>query len=98
MWSLEAMEPIDAGILSLLPPFIALILAFITKEVITSILSGVLVGTIIYTIKCKLPWYEAISIVISLLVEKMSGSDYIYHFTRWFNHYYERFWRIPCLW
>ena len=72
MWSLEAMEPIDAGILSLLPPFIALVLAFITKEVITSILSGVLVGTIIYTIKCKLPWYEAISIVISLLVEKMS--------------------------
>ena len=66
------MEPVDGGILSLLPPFVALILAFITKEVITSILSGVFVGTIIYTIKKHLAWYNAISIVISLLVEKMS--------------------------
>ena len=72
MWSLAAMEPVDGGILSLLPPLVALILAFITKEVITSILSGIFVGTIIYTIKKHLAWYNAISIVISLLVEKMS--------------------------
>lgn len=43
------MEPVDAGFLSVLPPLVALVLAFITKEVITSILSGVFVGTIIYT-------------------------------------------------
>ena len=48
------------------------VLAFITKEVITSILSGVFVGTIIYTVMKRLPIYNAISIVISLLVEKMS--------------------------
>lgn len=66
------MEPMDAGFLSVLPPLVALVLAFITKEVITSILSGVFVGTIIYTVMKRLPIYNAISIVISLLVEKMS--------------------------
>ena len=66
------MEPVDAGFLSVLPPLVALVLAFITKEVITSILSGVFVGTIIYTVMKRLPIYNAISIVISLLVEKMS--------------------------
>ena len=66
------MEPVDAGFLSALPPLVALVLAFITKEVITSILSGVFVGTIIYTVMKRLPIYNAISIVISLLVEKMS--------------------------
>ena len=53
------MEPVDGGILSLLPPLVALILDFITKEVITSILSGVFVGTIIYTIKKHFGWYNA---------------------------------------
>lgn len=72
LWTLASLEPVNAGFLSLLPPLVALVLAFITKEVITSILSGVFVGTIIYTIKKHMPWYNAISIVISLLVEKMS--------------------------
>ena len=72
MWSLAAMEPVHAGFLSLLPPIIALVLAFITKEVISSLLAGVLAGTIIYTAMKHLQWYNAISIVISLLVEKMS--------------------------
>ncbi|KAK8824115.1 sodium/proton antiporter [Blastocystis sp. ATCC 50177/Nand II] len=72
MWTLASMEPVDAGFLSVLPPLVALVLAFITKEVITSILSGVFVGTIIYTVMKRLPIYNAISIVISLLVEKMS--------------------------
>ena len=72
MWSLAAMEPVQAGFLSLLPPIIALVLAFITKEVISSLLAGVLAGTIIYTAMKRLQWYNAISIVISLLVEKMS--------------------------
>lgn len=72
MQSLASMEPVDAGFLSILPPLVALIMAFITKEVITSILSGVFVGTIIYTVMKRLPWYNVISIVVSLLVEKMS--------------------------
>lgn len=72
LWTLASLEPVNAGFLSVLPPLVALVLAFITKEVITSILSGVFVGTIIYTVMKHLPIYNAISIVISLLVEKMS--------------------------
>ena len=62
----------DAGFLSLVPPLTALVLAFVTKEVISSLLLGVFSGTIIYTILKRLPWFNAVSIVITLLVEKMS--------------------------
>lgn len=34
------MEPIDVGIYSLLPPLIAITLALITKEVISSLMLG----------------------------------------------------------
>ena len=72
MTILAGMEPVDAGFLSLVPPLTALVLAFVTKEVISSLLLGVFSGTIIYTILKHLPWFNAVSIVITLLVEKMS--------------------------
>lgn len=37
------------GILSIVPPLIAIILALLTKEVLTSLISGIVVGGIIYT-------------------------------------------------
>ena len=43
-------DPYYAGWLSLLPPIIAISLALITKEVISSLLVGILSGTLIYTI------------------------------------------------
>ena len=42
------MDPFDAGWLSLLPPIIAITLALITKEVISSLFLGILSGTVIY--------------------------------------------------
>ena len=72
MTRLAGMAPVDAGFLSLVPPLTALVLAFVTKEVISSLLLGVFSGTIIYTILKRLPWFNAVSIVITLLVEKMS--------------------------
>ena len=42
------MEMIDAGWLSIVPPIIAITLALITKEVISSLIIGVLSGTFIY--------------------------------------------------
>ena len=42
------MEPIDVGIYSLLPPLIAITLALITKEVISSLMLGILSGGVIY--------------------------------------------------
>lgn len=44
------MDSIDAGILSLLPPLIAIGLALYTKEVISSLIVGILSGTLIYSI------------------------------------------------
>lgn len=44
------MEPYYAGALSILPPVIAVGLALITKEVFSSLLIGILSGTLIYTV------------------------------------------------
>ena len=44
------MEPYYAGWLSLLPPVIAITLALLTKEVISSLLIGILTGTFIYSV------------------------------------------------
>lgn len=42
------MEAIQAGWLSVLPPVIAIVLAFLTKEVISSLTLGILSGAVIY--------------------------------------------------
>ena len=42
------MEAIDIGVLSILPPIIAIALALMTKEVISSLIVGILSGTLIY--------------------------------------------------
>ena len=44
------MEPFNAGWLSLIPPIVAIALALITKEVLSSLLLGILTGTLIYTV------------------------------------------------
>lgn len=43
------MEAIDVGYLSIIPPIIAIGLALLTKEVISSLLIGILSGTLIYS-------------------------------------------------
>ena len=44
------MEPFNAGWLSIAPPIVAIALALITKEVLSSLVLGILTGTLIYTI------------------------------------------------
>ena len=44
------MEPFNAGWLSIIPPIVAIVLALITKEVLSSLVLGILTGTLIYTI------------------------------------------------
>ena len=44
------MDPFNAGALSLLPPIIAITLALWTKEVFSSLMIGILSGSLIYTI------------------------------------------------
>ncbi len=44
------MEPYYAGALSVVPPIIAVVLALLTKEVFSSLILGILTGTLIYTV------------------------------------------------
>ena len=44
------MDPVFVGWLSLLPPVLAIALALITKEVISSLMVGIVSGTLIYTL------------------------------------------------
>lgn len=44
------MEPYYAGVLSIVPPIIAVALALLTKEVFSSLIIGILTGTFIYSI------------------------------------------------
>ena len=44
------MDPFNAGWLSILPPVIAIVLALCTKEVISSLLIGIMSGTLIYAV------------------------------------------------
>lgn len=44
------MEPFNAGWLSIVPPIVAIVLALVTKEVLSSLVLGILTGTLIYTI------------------------------------------------
>ncbi len=44
------MEPFQADWLSIVPPIVAIALALITKEVLSSLILGILTGTLIYTV------------------------------------------------
>lgn len=54
------MQPIDPSILSILPPIIAIVLALITKEVISSLLLGILIGAFTWSIQSHLGFMSAI--------------------------------------
>lgn len=65
------MEAIDVGWLSLIPPLLAIGLALITKEVISSLLIGIFSGTIIYSIHTGGGIVEAASVTFNLMSEKI---------------------------
>ena len=48
------MTSVYAGALSILPPVLAIVLALLTKEVFSSLLIGILSGTIIYAVMAEL--------------------------------------------
>lgn len=71
----------DVGILSLVPPLIAIILALRTKEVISSLLVGILSGTFIYSINTTSGFMniftKTIEITISLMTTKLADNGSI---------------------
>ena len=67
----KTMDAINVGWLSILPPIIAIVLALITKEVISSLIIGILSGTLIYSFATGGGIVKAIEVIFSLMAEKL---------------------------
>ena len=66
------MDAIQVGFLSLLPPIIAISLALITKEVISSLMIGILSGTVIYAVNTGLnPVVGAVDVTFKLMTSRI---------------------------
>ncbi len=68
------MEMINVGWLSILPPLIAIILALITKEVISSLIIGILSGTLIYAFSAGIGIAGGIEVTFSLMSSEIGGN------------------------
>ena len=71
------MEAIDVGWLSIVPPLIAITLALVTKEVISSLLVGIFSGTLIYAFNTGGGFVEAIDVTVELMASKLSANTSI---------------------
>ncbi len=68
------MEAINAGWLSIIPPIIAIILALKTKEVISSLIVGILSGTLIYAFSIGGGIVKAFDVTFALMAEKIGDN------------------------
>ena len=66
--------PVEAGILSILPPIIAIALALITKEVIFSLIIGILSGTAIYSFSTGMGALGIITTALELMVSRVGAN------------------------
>ena len=65
---------IDAGWLSILPPIVAIVLALITKEVISSLFIGIAFGVITYSFSSGGGIIKAMVTMFQLMVSKLGGN------------------------
>lgn len=68
------MDAINAGWLSIIPPIIAIALALLTKEVISSLIIGILSGTLIYAFSTGGGVVKAIDVTFSLMSDKLGDN------------------------
>lgn len=68
---MEALQAANAGWLSILPPLIAIVLALITKEVISSLLIGIFAGALIYS---KFDPLKMITTTFGIMGERMGSN------------------------
>lgn len=61
----------DVGIWSIIPPIVAILLAIITKEVIFSLICGILSGTVIYVLCHQLNFIECFSTAVDIMIAKL---------------------------
>ena len=94
------MDAVYVGWLSILPPMIAIILALITKEVLFSLIAGVLSGTIIYSIASGMnPIVGPVSTVFDVMIQKADMNIIIFcFFVGRISLSNQCFWRSSSLW
>lgn len=68
---MEALESVNFGWLSILPPIIAILLALITKEVISSLIVGIFAGAFIFS---SFNVVEMFSVTFGVMGEKMGSN------------------------
>ncbi|WP_027399692.1 Na+/H+ antiporter NhaC family protein [Anaerovorax odorimutans] len=68
------MDPVYVGWLSILPPIIAIVLALITKEVISSLIIGIFVGTFTYSFWTGGGIMKAVETTFGLMGSKMGDN------------------------
>lgn len=68
------MEAINVGLLSILPPIIAIGLALITKEVISSLLIGIFVGTFTYAFSSDAGFMGGLNTTLALMGQKIGDN------------------------
>ena len=69
------MESVSVGVLSIVPPVIAIALALITKEVIFSLLLGIISGAAIFSFAAGLGFTGIFTTTIDLMVTKVADAD-----------------------
>ncbi|GHV81453.1 Na+/H+ antiporter [Spirochaetia bacterium] len=68
-------EAVQVGVLSILPPVIAISLALITKEVIFSLLLGIMSGTLIYSVAAGGTLLGAFHVTTELMITKVGANS-----------------------
>ncbi len=74
---MEGYELINAGILSILPPLIAIVLAIVTKEVLSSLLRGVVCGLVIYGVQSGIGLFQGILLTPQMMAEQIGGNGFM---------------------
>ena len=72
------MESINVGILSLVPPILAIALALISKEVVSSLFVGILSGALIYSVYTGGGIIEMVTVAFTAMGETVGTPDKIY--------------------
>lgn len=65
---------VDAGILSIIPPIVAIVLALLTKEVVFALLAGVISGTIIYSALAGLSAFGVFTTTVDIMATKLGDN------------------------
>ena len=64
----------NAGIFSIIPPIVAIVLALVTKEVVFSLMIGILSGSVIYAAMAGLGFVGVFTTTAELMASKLGSN------------------------